>query len=54
MMNRDRLQRQLMFAEQHVAEEEQHLKRQHEIIARLETVGCSQSQTPTSGTPAPD
>jgi len=34
-----------MFAEQHVAEEEQHLERQHEIIARLEAVGCGQSQT---------
>jgi len=45
MLDRATLQKQLATAERHVVLGEQHLLRQEEIIARLESVGCGQSET---------
>jgi hypothetical protein len=44
-MNRTTLQVRLAIAERHVAQGREHLEHQHEIIARLEGAGCSQSET---------
>lgn len=44
-MNRKRLQVRLATAERHVAQGREHLEYQHEIIARLESAGCGQSET---------
>ena len=44
-MDRALLQRHLAMAEYHVVLGEQHVLRQHEIIARLERAGCGQSET---------